>query len=130
MNPYGQQNRFATRDGQIPASVNGWNLDRGVLLAGVNGIAGTGAEMDDGSTPRHAPDHMPPPGATGAPQHTRDAPLRGDPALDGDRPPVTSPPRVTPSAARGGLSAGGIAMPVAALVVVLLLLVLSMVVLR
>ncbi|WP_431862695.1 hypothetical protein [Azospirillum sp.] len=83
--------------------------------------------MDDG-TSRHAPDHMPPPDATGAPQRSRDAPLRGSAAGLGDRPPVTNPPRITPSSTRGGWSAGGMAIPVLAIVVVLL--VLSMLVLR
>ncbi|WP_448190011.1 hypothetical protein [Azospirillum sp. sgz301742] len=73
---------------------------------------------------------MPPPDAAGAPQHTRDAPLRGDPVLDGNRPRVTSPPRVSPSAADGGWTVGGVTMPMVALLVVVVLLVLSMLVLR
>lgn len=128
MNPYGQQNPAAMCSGCTLVAVRRRNLDRGALLAGVNGTADTGAEMDDGRTPRHAPDHMPPPGAIGAPQHTRDAPLHGDPVLDAGHPRVTSPPRVTPSSARGGWSAGGMAIP--ALLVVVVLLVLSVLVLR
>ncbi|HYH39822.1 MAG TPA: hypothetical protein VD860_16495 [Azospirillum sp.] len=83
--------------------------------------------MDDG-TSRHAPDHMPPPDATGAPQRSRDAPLHGAAERLGDRPPVTNPPRVTPSSARGGWSAGGMAIP--ALLIVVALLALAMLVLR
>ena len=129
-----QQNRFATHGGRIPAPVGvpQGNLGRAILLAGVNGTAITaatsGADMDDGSTPRHAPGHMPPPDAAGSPQRARDAPLHGAPEAARERPPVTSPPRVTPSAARGGWSAGGMAIP--SLLIVVALLALAMLVLR
>ena len=73
--------------------------------------------MDDGRASRHAPDHMPPPDATGAPQQARDAPLHGDPRQAAGRP-VSSPPRIT----RTGWSAGGMAIPALLVVVVFLLL--------
>ena len=85
--------------------------------------------MDDGSTPRHAPNHMPPVGATGSPQQARDAPLRG-PAefMEEPKTPISNSTRVTPSSTRGGCSAGGMAIPV--LLLVVLFLALSMLVLR
>lgn len=84
--------------------------------------------MDDGRTPRHAPDHMPPIGATGSPQQARDAPLRGPAETVDGRPPIDNSTRVTPSTARGGFSFGGMAIP--ALLLVAVLLGLSMLVLR
>lgn len=73
--------------------------------------------MDDGRASRHAPDHMPPPDATGAPQQARDAPLHGDPRLAAGRT-VSSPPRIT----RGGWSAGGMAIPALLVAVAFLML--------
>ncbi|HYG90819.1 MAG TPA: hypothetical protein VD978_31700 [Azospirillum sp.] len=78
--------------------------------------------MDDTPTPKHAPKHMPGPGAGGAPQNVRDDVIRGDPAAAGDRPPIESP-RTNPSLTLPGWLIGGMAIRALLVVVLLVLLV-------